>query len=560
MNKKNQILELICKIEKNYSDNFKAQTEFLRKITNKAIKTKGKFTGLGKDSYLDPYTFILDFLGRGNEGRKDIASEIMENDWNKEGNIIFLGIQNLTRTKFSHLDKKVTKECENNAQDTDVQKCLRSIFCQSDNNENCLKENLDNDSFTDLKKIFPTPNSTVTSVLYWLYPKQFIPFDKNSKKLYNELGLKLNNESLEIKENWNCYSKVIEALKEIHKNSSCKLCLEDESFKPSMMVALSFASWLMENQIDNILNNYLENSKDKSKNIILTGMPGTGKTFAVKEFIEDKKYDYEFVQFHPSYDYEDFIEGLKPIPSKNGQIEFKLINGVFKKLCQRAFKEKNKKFVMIIDEINRANLSRVFGELLYCLEYRDEFVSTKMTSYIQELNQDDKKLYSVSNDENNIGKFVIPSNIIILGTMNEVDRSVDAFDLALRRRFIWEDIDFSETALRLYQPFFTNNFQEHIEDLIKKAKKLNDKLGGDNKNKKDIDLYIGANYKLGHTYYFKIIDYYNGDFDSALCDLWNYHIKSIVREYCKIKFGEDELNEKLEKYKEIIIDKNNRNV
>ncbi len=134
--------------------------------------------------------------------------------------------------------------------------------------------------------------------------------------------------------------------------------------------------------------------------------------------------------------------------------------------------------------------------------------------------------------------------------MNEVDRSIDAFDLALRRRFIWEDVGFSETALRLYAPFFTKGFQGHIEALVKKATKLNKKLSEE----------IGSNYQLGHTYYYKIVDYFDDDYNSALCDLWDYHIKSIVREYCKVKFGENELETKLAEYQKIIVgEKNNCN-
>ncbi len=546
--KKNETIELICEIEKNYGDNFKAQADFLKKITNKAISSQEPIKGLKEDSHKEPFTFILDFLGRNDDGRREIASSIMGGDWNKEEKILFLGIQNLTRAKFAHLRKEITENCETDTQDKNIQKCLKSIFC-NDNND-CLKDNLDDEAVEKLKRIFDKPNSTVTSVLYWLYPKQFIPFDKNSKKLYKELGLIASDKCCENKDSWDwkCYDKVIEELK----TKTDDLFIEEEKFKPSMIIALSFASWLMENQVDNILTKFLEDNKNKPKNIILTGIPGTGKTHAVKKFVENKEYECEFVQFHPSYDYEDFIEGLKPIPSKDGQIEFKLVDGVFKKLCKRAFESKknneNKIFVMIIDEINRANLSRVFGELLYCLEYRGEFVSTKMTTYIQGLvKEEDKKLYSV--DEENIGKFAIPENVIILGTMNEVDRSIDAFDLALRRRFIWEEVGFNETALRLYESFFTNKFQSHIEELVKKAKDLNKKLSKE----------IGANYQLGHTYYFKIIDYFNGDFESALCDLWDYHLKSIVREYCKVKFGEDELNEKLKTYKEIIVGKKDCN-
>ena len=513
-NKEKYFLDLICEVEDAYVNNFEEQAKLFKDF----------FYKLSDD---DRIKKVKDFISKQTPAtRWEVIKEVIDGK-EKNEDILYLGIPGSLGRSFGKVNDQVAE--------------LLNIITNPD--KDILAELMKNEMIQ--------VNATTTSIMYLFFPEKFIPIAGPILPLLHKLDIATDKKKIN---NWDEYSKILEDLKG-------KVKLKDKEgkecdFKPSFTIAFSFTSWLMENQIDNILNKFLEDSKDKPKNIILTGIPGTGKTFAVEEYVKDKECDYEFVQFHPSYDYEDFIEGLKPVPSKtNSQIEFKLVDGIFKKLCKRAFesKDKNKKFVMIIDEINRANLSRVFGELLYCLEYRDEFVSTKMTSYIQGLDDNDQKLYSI--DKNHIGKFSIPSNVIILGTMNEVDRSIDAFDLALRRRFIWEDIGFSETALRLYKPFFTNNFQIHIEDLIKKAKTLNDTLGGSEKNKKDSNLYIGANYKLGHTYYFKIIDYYDGDYDSALCNLWDYHLNSIVREYCKIKFGENELSDKLEKYKEIIVGK-----
>ncbi len=534
--KENKTLKVICELEKRYCDNFEKQAELLKVIANKAMKESKKVEGIADESFNDPFTFILDFLGRGNASRKSIAKMIIGDDkWTKKeyDQVLFLGIQNLTRVKKSHLKKDVPqKDCEEN-----IHECLKKIFLEG----NSLRKEID---IKELKKLFTKPTSTVTSVLYWLYPEEYIPFDENSKELYKKLELKAeNDEVINIEDTWDIYNKIRKALK--------KELGENDKFKPSMIIALSLAAWQFRNGVDNILNKYI-GDKNKAKNIILTGIPGTGKTYSVMEFLKSNEdYKYAFVQFHPSYDYEDFIEGFKPVPSASNQVEFELVNGIFKNLCKRAYENKDKTYVMVIDEINRANLSRVFGELLYCLEYRDEFVSTKMTTYIQSLKEKDQegwKRFTISEKEEDIGKFVIPSNVIILGTMNEVDRSIDAFDLALRRRFIWEEVGFDETVLRIYTPFFEKGFQVNIEDLIKKANKLNSELSKD----------IGKNYTLGHTYYFNIINYFDGDYFAALCDLWDYHLKSIVREYCKIKFGANELEDKLEAYRKIIADDKNR--
>ncbi|MFP4332827.1 MAG: McrB family protein, partial [Campylobacterales bacterium] len=172
--------------------------------------------------------------------------------------------------------------------------------------------------------------------------------------------------------------------------------------------------------------------------VILWGPPGTGKTYeseaVVKELLEvsddeefeerylfskgdmsrnDKGY-YEIVQFHSNYTYQDFIGGISPKLDGDNNIGYELREGVFKRFCDEASKKENeqKKFIFIIDEINRAELSAVFGELLYALEYRGKSINLP-----------------------HFGEFTIPKNLYIIGTMNNVDKSLVTFDLALRRRF-----------------------------------------------------------------------------------------------------------------------------
>jgi len=498
-----KVLKLISEIQNQYKDEFKAQAKLFKSFFN---NLKDDDEGNEK---------VKAFISKQNsKTRAEVIGEIAKEDDSK--NVLYLGIPGSLGRSYDKVKEQVKE--------------LIGILKKGEH---------ENDILNVLKQSDVKVNATTTSIMYLFFPEKFIPIAGPIQGFLAKVGIEI------VAEDWEKYEEILKELKK-------KTILDTtKDFEPSFTIAFSFASWLMENQVNNILSKFISADKNKPKNIILTGIPGTGKTYAVKDFVESEKYEYELVQFHPSYDYEDFIEGLKPIPSANGQIEFKLVDGVFKKLCKKAYENKNEKmYVMVIDEINRANLSRVFGELLYCLEYRDEFVSTKMTSYIQNLkDKKEQKSYSVSGEQENIGKFSIPSNVIILGTMNEVDRSIDAFDLALRRRFIWEDIGFNETALRLYKPFFTTQFQSNIAELIQKANNLNKKLSEE----------IGVNYQLGHTYYFKIADYFNGDFHSALCALWEYHIKSIVREYCKIKFGENEIVNKLKDFKESFIEKNKCN-
>ena len=162
------------------------------------------------------------------------------------------------------------------------------------------------------------------------------------------------------------------------------------------------------------INTLLEDKKQ----VIFQGPPGTGKTFVARKLanhLAGPDGSVTLVQFHPSYSYEDFVQGFRPTILDNGQPGFKLTDGPLIRAAKNA-EETDAKHFLIIDEINRGNLARILGEMYFLLEYRDEEISLQY--------QDDKE-----------EKFSLPGNLYIIGTMNTADRSIALVDLALRRRF-----------------------------------------------------------------------------------------------------------------------------
>lgn len=424
---------------------------------------------------------------------------------------------------------------------------------------------------------------------------------------------------------------------------------------------------------DNFLADQLTDLLQHTHNLILHGAPGTGKTFLAKEIAKKmgcSQNEIGFVQFHPSYDYTDFVEGLRPKNQSGGEIGFERKDGIFKEFCKRALlamnvssvsdnfeqvwenvvdylnekdfmdiplltgkstfrvelnengdglatrtyengdykkgewiqgkskfynkeqlyniykglpgipsrghdnyrkavieywkknfglvdysvKEKSesesvKPFVFIIDEINRGELSKIFGELFYAVEpgYRvsyddlkkhqsgEKTISTIRTQYANletEGNSFDKAL-RVSNPSD-FGHFFIPENVYMIGTMNDIDRSVDTMDFAFRRRFAFREIKASENLGML------DELGEIADKAKARLKKLNEEIS------KITELSSPSSYHIGGAYFLKLNDF-EGDSNERFQKLWNYHLEGLLKEYLRGTENAEENFEKLEK-------------
>lgn len=483
----------------------------------------------------------------------------------------------------------------------------------------------------------------LTMALYWIRPYEFMPLDSNSREYLQKIGINVFNEK---DLNGQNYLDLCELIKDKIANNE---------IKEKSIPEISNNAWIEAHQgdtqmtqEDTLVKKYANLLKN-TKNLILTGAPGTGKTYLAKQIAKElgcKDDNIGFVQFHPSYDYTDFVEGLRPTDKDgNGNVGFERKDGVFKEFCARAlenlvetplnndenqnfdeaweklldevreniaagkltkigiweyglsstnslkyestdtqskytftitkknvfdayrgikarpsgyfqkymkevadymkkyglkeYKEKSgpekekksfKNFVFIIDEINRGEVAKIFGELFYSVDpgYRvtsddlnaikngNRTITTIKTQYANletEGNEFDKVLQKKEKD---FGHFFIPENVYIIGTMNDIDRSVESMDFAFRRRFIWAEVKAKYTQYMLDI--------ELDKDLAEKAKRRMENLNS------AISEIEGLNeaYHIGASYFLKLKNY-DGDFEC----LWEYHIKGILQEYLR---------------------------
>ena len=370
-----------------------------------------------------------------------------------------------------------------------------------------------------------------------------------------------------------------------------------------------------------------------NKNLVLTGAPGTGKTYLAKEIAKAMDAEVEFVQFHPSYDYTDFVEGLRPIKGSNNQIFFERKDGEFKKFCKEAiinkpvdndefqsywieyllnipsqitisgifniYLSRNKEltrlyvndiryfeselihsnsytyscddlkriydesyspedfcgnayfirygeiiisdmektiglpskhscsggaYVFIIDEINRGELSKIFGELFYAIDPGYRGMKGKVKTQYQNL---------INKDDAFVDGFFVPENVYILATMNDIDRSVESMDFALRRRFAWKEIKPEDRLEMLSEKLDHNTCDKAIRVMNALNEEISKTRG------------LGSAYQIGPAYFLKLDkEHYNGDFAA----LWDMHIEVLLKEYLR---GYSNADAKVEGFKNV---------
>lgn len=323
-------------------------------------------------------------------------------------------------------------------------------------------------------------------------------FILHGKVASNKLRDKLNNLDVHNIHNGNGnpikYTSVNSLLNSQHDDPSTA---EDEK-DTKQIVNDIFISDEMQFKIVNLLN--------YKKNIILQGSPGVGKTYIAEKLIK-KTFNVTDdqllqIQFHQSFSYEDFIEGYRP----NEEGKFELKNGLFKQFVKEALQNNEIDYFVIIDEINRGNLSKIFGELFMLIENDKRGKNIKL-AYSKE-------------------DFTVPENIFFIGTMNTADRSLANLDFALRRRFSFVHIEpaFNGEALNKFVTFLSNQgiSGKNANRIVSNINKINQEIKSDYR--------LGKGFEIGHAYFTNVKGVHD-NINEWYNNIVEYELVPLIEEY-----------------------------
>lgn len=460
------------------------------------------------DDNIDPFTIFETFnRGISNQNRINILIEIAKKfDINIKVPEKFSGVPVMLAIKSRFFD---TKDAQAKIDIEYLWNIFEASINYADNNTNENREAFI--KYYDLAKDIKGVKWSLTIGLYWIRPYNYVNLDETNREFLKDKFPKYYKKSLPNGEEY--LNLCNELLEDIKKNIKNLPELSEAAWKygenppppPPPKEPYTKDNFLQEVYINDKEYDKLKNLILDKKNIILQGSAGVGKSYAAKRLAysiigEKDNERVKMIQFHQSYSYEDFIMGYRP--NENG---FELKEGVFYKFCKEAEIDENKenKYFLIIDEINRGNISKIFGELFMLIEN-----DKRGEEYALELVYKD--------DE----KFFVPENLYIIGLMNTADRSLAMLDYALRRRFIFIDIEPAFNKPQFRKDLESKNIDKDlINKIIEKFTKLNETI----KNDKT----LGKGYTIGHSYFCNRKNLSKEDYE----DIINYEIAPTLREY-----------------------------